>query len=158
MLRPISIVLISTVSLTYPLLADEHSHEADIASAMASAPAEISAEATIMSHDDVVLRKGNNGWTCFPQGEEKSGDDEDDEDAGCYNTAWMAFAKAFEADEKAVAGAGALSYMLSGENPHTMILMPGKHAVTGYPTERGNGAWAMGVGTPWQHLMIPAGK
>lgn len=158
MLKEISIGLISTVALTFPALADHHKHEAEIASAMSAAPAEISAEATIMSPDDVVIRKGSNGWTCYPKviNEAMGEDGEDDiDEAGCYNEVWMAFSTAFKIDKTAVASEGGMAYMISAKHPHTMILMPGKDAVSGYPTERGKGTWAMAVGTPWQHLMIP---
>ena len=165
MLKVFSIGLISTVSFALPVLADHHEHDAEIKSAMEAAPAEISAEATIMTHDDVVLRKGTNEWTCYPKSEKEpkaegggGGDDDDDGDAGCYNKAWMDFSNAFDSDENAVPSEGAMSYMISNEHPHTMVLMPGEGAVDGYPTERGNGTWAMGVGTSWQHLMIPYKK
>ncbi len=147
--------LISTLALAFPALASHHEHEAEIESAMAAGPMEISGEATIKLHDDTVVREGTNGWTCFPDVAAEG--DEEGETARCYNAAWAAFAEAYKTDENAVAPAGALTYMLSADNPHIMVLMPGADAVASLPTEAGHGTYAMDVGGARQHLMIPAG-
>lgn len=150
------------------------SKEEKIKRAMMAAPASVSANATIMDWDNTELRKGTNGWTCFP--------DRLGNDPLCADKAWMEFFSAWMAkkDPPAVKQIG-VSYMLVGDAPvsnkdpfasapaadnewiahgvpHLMLLVP-LSSLEGITTDfQSGGPYVMWAGTPYAHLMIPLGE
>jgi hypothetical protein len=70
--------------------------DAKIASAMSAAPMAIAQDGAIWDYptaegeDFIVLREGNNGWTCFPDWEATPGNNPQ-----CNDPTWMAFIEAF---------------------------------------------------------------
>lgn len=152
----------------------EESVEDKIARAMSAAPANLSAEATIMDVDGTVLREGTNGWTCFPGVGLIPGD----KHPMCNDAVWMKWMATAPAGEPFETDVVGYSYMLMGdamvnnddpgatdpddggvwvqEGPHLMLLMP-----TGMSLEDMNhdpfagGPYVMWGGTPMQHIMVP---
>ena len=153
---------------------DGESVEDKIARAMQAAPANISAEATIIDVDGTVLREGTNGWTCFPGVGLIPGD----KHPMCNDEVWMKWMATAPAGEPFETDVIGYSYMLLGdalvnnddpgatdpndggvwvqEGPHIMLLMP-----TGMSLENMNhdpfagGPYVMWGGTPLQHVMVP---
>lgn len=152
-----------------------------IALAMSAAPAAIGRNATIMQIDAagelVELRAGDNGWLCLP--------DENPAAPGdapiCLDGQWQTWMAALMAGEAPVITGIGTSYMLQGgpaasntdpfartppegadwlhDGPHLMILVPDPAMLEGYPTEHGTGGpYVMWAGTPYVHLMVPAGE
>jgi hypothetical protein len=68
--------------------------EDPIKSAESAAFTTVSSQATIMSWDDKVLRKGTSGWTCLPDR------DTPGNDPWCVNDAWMNFLTAYKSKTK----------------------------------------------------------
>jgi hypothetical protein len=146
-----------------------------IASATSAAPAAIGAGATVMTMDGKVLRKGTNGWTCYPDDPSTPG-----KDPMCVDKngqAWMAALMAKKPPPKTVG----LSYMLQGGSdasnldpflakpaagqkwvttgPHMMILSAEVASASGYPAKQANPdaskPYVMYGGTPYAHIMFP---
>ena len=145
-----------------------------ITSAITAAPSSISANATIMDWDFMVLRKGTNSWTCLPDNAKTEGTD-----PWCINEAWGNFLAAIAEKKDPSYSTVGVAYMLAGDTPvsnsdpfateftndadwvtdlgaHLMILVPGENALAGYSTDPKNGGpWIMWPGTPNERLMIP---
>jgi hypothetical protein len=141
--------------------------------ALAAAPASIQAGATVMDADMhgkmTVLRKGTNGFTCFPGHPGVVGDD-----AMCADAQAMMWARDWMAHKpKPSNTAPGIVYMLSGgtdwsaddpwatkgtpihEPPHWMIMWPYDPKTSGLSNKFSTtGTWIMDSGTPYAHLMI----
>jgi len=151
-----------------------------IANAMTAAPSSISAKATVLDWPakegaaPEMLRKGNNGWTCFPDMPDSKGND-----PMCVDDTWMKWIDAYlshKAPQTSVVGIG---YMLAPgggwasntdpyamketpdnhwghHEPHMMILVPDVKTLSGLSTDPNNGGpYVMFPGTPYAHIMAP---
>jgi len=153
--------------------ADE-SAQTKIARAMSAAPAAIGANATVMDVDAkgkmTVLRKGTNGFTCFPGHKGVTGDD-----PICADGPSMQWSSDYMAHKPHPTNTTpGVAYMLAGGTdfsatdpyatksahtmtwgPHWMIMYPFNTSTSGLSTKPSNkGTWIMWSGTPWAHLMI----
>jgi hypothetical protein len=142
-------------------------------SAMSAAPESLSKNATIMNWDFKVVRKGTNGWTCFPDRKTPGND------PWCVNEPWVNALKALFKKEKPTYTGFGVAYMLqddtpmsnmdpyetkptgpedwvTGLGPHLMLLLPDKEMLKAFPTDhRSGGPWVMWPDTPYAHLMVP---
>jgi hypothetical protein len=154
------------------------SDAAAIRSAMSAAPPAVARGATIMAmgaHGAMrTLRRGNNGFTCFPDNPRSPG-----ADPMCADANAMGWAAAFMSGSPPPAGGVGLMYMLAGgvdasntdphaerparggawvrTGPHVMVV--GSDSIlANYPsgprpdTSR---PYVMYAGTPYAHLMVP---
>jgi len=152
--------------------------DAQIANAMSAAPSAVAKHATILGYDQdgqptVVLRAGDNGWTCLVDSPASPGND-----PMCLDATFMAWNEALMAHKAPVNKNPGVAYMLqggsdpsntdpfaikpaSGQNwittpPHIMILTPGGFAPADFPTEpKQDEPYLMWQGTPYAHLMVP---
>jgi hypothetical protein len=105
---------------------------ADIRRALSAAPPAIAAHATVERKDQhgrwIVLRPGDNGWTCIP----RSNGDPDPLPA-CFDANGMAFIRTFATGRSPERDKPGLSYMLRGGSawsnvdPRASRLPPGRH-------------------------------
>ena len=147
--------------------------QAKIARAMSAGPNEIASSARIVDTDaqgnSVVLREGNNGFTCMPGNPRVIGDPPMCEDAASMQ--WGADFKAHKPrPTNTVPG---ITYMLAGATqrsdsdpydttsppitvpPHWMIMWPFDPKTTGLPTtHKATGAYIMWAGSPYAHLHV----
>ncbi len=141
-------LLLSTSALGAHHLANE----ARIKAATSAAPPAISDNAAVMLQDGTVLREGSNGWTCFLFEEETN------EDPVCGDDVWKAYILALAKDEDPVNAGPGVAYMLEGDNPHMMIIVPEADGFAGLNTESGDGkGWLMWGDKAGRHLMLPIG-
>jgi hypothetical protein len=153
--------------------------EAKIQSAMSAAPMAIARDATIVDYPAkagqplVEIRKGTNGWTCFPDWQATPGNDPQ-----CFDKTWMQWNDALMSGTEPHITHPGIAYMLQGGSdasntdplamkppkgeewlttgPHIMILVPGTVDANRYPTDHHSGGpWLMWAGTPYEHLMVP---
>lgn len=147
--------------------------QAKIARALSAAPPKIAKRAKVVDHDEagneVTLRDGTNGFTCFPgQPGEPGGQ------PFCGNAAALQWENDHDQHKpKPTNTEPGIEYMMAGgtdwsatdpyvtsgtpitEPPHWMIMWPFDPGVTALPTEpKQTGTWIMWAGTPWSHLMI----
>lgn len=167
-----ALVVCAAFAAILPALAAKESKDSAIARAMSAAPASIGSHATIIDMDakgkPIVLRAGNNGFTCYIGHAHAIADDPFCADAaGMQWTAdWMAH------KPKPTNGTPGIIYMLAGgtdwsatdpwatkghyirESPHYMIMWP--FSKTGGITTsfKNTGTWLMWAGTPYAHLMV----
>ena len=165
------VLLVLLVMMFFPLHA--LAGEDPVKSAESAAFPTISSQATIMSWDDKVLRKGSNGWTCLPDR------DTPGNDPWCVNDAWMNFLTAYKGKTKPSYDQVGVAYMMQGDTPvsnsdpyaskptadsdwvtglgaHLMILIPDEKSYSSYSSDWKNGGpWIMWGGTPYSHLMVP---
>jgi hypothetical protein len=149
------------------------SKEAKVARAISAAPTNIAKAAKVVDLDDkgneIVLREGTNGFTCFPGHPGVVGDA-----AYCANEAALQWERDFAAHKpKPTNTAPGIEYMLLGgtdwsgsdpnatsgtpikEPPHWMIMWPVDPKTTGLSVDpKQIGTWIMWAGTPYSHLMI----
>lgn len=140
--------------------------------AMTAAPTMISKKALILDMDGTVLRKGSNGWTCYPGVPLIPGS----KDPMCNDSVWQAWITAASKGENFKTDVIGFSYMLAGdglvnndnpaetdqtkgnwikEGPHLMVLLP-KSALGSIPaTPAAPGPYLMWGATPMFHLMVP---
>jgi hypothetical protein len=148
--------------------------EETIKNAMSAAPAAVGENATIMNWDMKELRKGTNGFTCFPDDPSNPTND-----PMCLDENGLAWLHAIMAKKPPPEGKIGFGYMLQGESaasnvdpfaappadgkwseagPHIMIFNV-KGAMSGYPTPGehpdATQPFVMWQGTPYEHLMIP---
>ena len=152
---------------------DGESAQTKIARAMSAGPVEIANSARIADTDAhgrmVVLREGNNGFTCMPGNPKVIGDP-----AMCADAASMQWAADFKAHKpKPSNTVPGITYMLAGATqrsdsdpydatsppitvpPHWMIMWPFEPKATGLPvTHRDTGAYIMWAGSPYAHVHI----
>jgi len=147
--------------------------EDKIKRALSAAPPEIAKDAKVADFDDqgkmIVLREGNNGFTCFPGTPGVVGDV-----AMCADGPSMQWLNDIMSHKpKPTNTEPGVVYMLAGgtdwsatdpfaksgtpikEPPHWMIMWPFDPKTTGLPTTaKQTGTWIMFANTPWAHLMI----
>jgi hypothetical protein len=151
----------------------DDSTQVKIARAMSAGPTEVAKAARIVDTDTqgkmVVLREGNNGFTCMPGNLKVVGEPPMCVDAPSMQ--WFADAKAHK-PKPTNAGPG-ITYMLAGATqrsdsdphdmtsmpievgPHWMIMWPFDPKATGLPTtHRPTGAYIMWAGSPYAHVHI----
>lgn len=149
----------------------EKSEKQLIAEAESAAPKVITKDATIKTADGKVLRKGTNGWTCYP-GSAAIG-------PMCNQPQWDAALAALQKREPMVIKELSVSYMLAGEGdaigvsnsdpfatkathehdwvkegPHLMILVPDPAMLEGLSTDPKDPVYVMWKGTPYAHIMV----
>ena len=144
-----------------------------IARAISAGPVDVARSARIINTDaqgnTVVLRDGNNGFTCMPGNSKVIGDPPMCVDAASLQ--WFADAKAHKPrPTNTVPG---ITYMLAGATqrsdtdpndktspaitvgPHWMIMWPFDPKTTGLPTHhKDTGAYIMWAGSPYAHLHV----
>jgi hypothetical protein len=153
--------------------ADRESAQAKIALAMSAGPIGVAKSARIVDTNAqgeiVVLRDGNNGFTCMPGNPKVVGDPPMCSDAAAMQ--WAADIKAHKA--KPTNTVPGITYMLAGATqrsdtdpndttsppvpigPHWMIIWPFDPKTTGLPTvHKPAGAYIMWAGSPYAHLHI----
>jgi hypothetical protein len=146
---------------------------ARIARAMSAGPTDVAKSARIIDTDTggkmVVLREGNNGFTCMPGNPKVVGEPPMCVDAPSVQ--WFADAKAHK--PKPTNTVPGITYMLAGATqrsdsdphdmtsmpievgPHWMIMWPFDPKTTGLPTtHRPTGAYIMWAGSPYAHLHV----
>ena len=175
-------VLFLVVFMTGIVVVCAHSDadvQAKIDNAMSAAPHAIADNATILDNNKdengafIVLRKGTNEWTCFPDWEGSPGND-----PVCMDPTFMKWNDAFAAGKDPEVTSPGLAYMLQGGSdasntdpfamepaegedwlsspPHVMILLPGKLDTTVFSTDHESGGpYIMWAGTPYEHIMMP---
>lgn len=146
-----------------------------IAEAESAAPEVISKAATVKTSDGKVLRKGTNGWTCYP-GSDAIG-------PMCNEPQWDAVLAALMKREPIKIEKLSVSYMLAGEGkaagtsnsdpygtkathahdwvkegPHLMILVPDPKTLEGLSTDPKDPVYVMWKGTPYAHIMVKIAK
>ena len=153
--------------------------DAIVQSAMSAAPMAIAKDAAIVDYPTqageplIDVRKGTNGWTCFPDWKATPGNDPQ-----CLDETWMKWNEAFMGGTEPNMTAPGIAYMLQGGSdasntdpfamkppkgeewlstgPHIMILVPGKVDASRFPTDHHSGGpWMMWAGTPYEHVMVP---
>lgn len=151
--------------------AGDEEKKALIESALSAGPASITEHATVKDLEGNVLRKGSNGWTCYPQ---SAG-------AGpmCNEAQWDAVIAALGSKQPVTVEEFSISYMLAGEGdaigvsnvdpyateptddndwvkegPHLMILVPDASLLEGLSTDPSDPVYVMWKGTPYQHIMV----
>jgi hypothetical protein len=150
--------------------------------ALSAAPASITERATVMDWPDSAggqpkeLRRGTNGWTCFPSSPRAVG--AGGKDPMCLDQQFMSWAEAFMSRKPPRVRAVGLGYMLQGDagasntdpyaksptsdnqwvrsGPHLMVVAPNPAQLAGLPTDpKSGGPWVMWKGTPYAHVMAP---
>ncbi|HVR24554.1 MAG TPA: hypothetical protein VMU26_14665 [Candidatus Polarisedimenticolia bacterium] len=151
----------------------DDSTQVKIARAMSAGPTEVAKAARIVDTDAqgkmVVLREGNNGFTCMPGNPKVVGEPPMCVDAASMQ--WFADAKAHK--PKPTNTVPGITYMLAGASqrsdsdpndttsmpidvgPHWMIMWPFDPKTTGLPTtHKSTGAYIMWAGSPYAHMHI----
>jgi hypothetical protein len=147
--------------------------QAKIARAMAAGPDTIASSARIVDTDArgkrVVLREGDNGFTCMPGNPKVIG-----EPPMCADAASMQWFADFKAHRpKPTNTVPGITYMLAGATqrsdsdpydktseaitvgPHWMIMWPFDPKTSGLPTTHSpTGAYVMWAGSPYAHLHV----
>jgi hypothetical protein len=144
-----------------------------IARAMSAGPTDVADSAKIIDTDAqgkiIVLRKGNNGFTCMPGNPKVVGAPPTCADAAAMQ--WFGDFKAHKA--KPTNTEPGIVYMLAGATqrsdtdpydktsppipigPHWMIMWPFDPKITGLPTtHKPTGAYIMWAGSPYAHLHV----
>jgi hypothetical protein len=153
--------------------AGDDSTQVKIARAMSAGPTEVAKAARIVDTDAqgkmVVLREGNNGFTCMPGNLKVVGEPPMCVDAPSMQ--WFADARAHK--PKPTNTVPGITYMLAGATqrsdsdpndttsmpievgPHWMIMWPFDPKTTGLPTtHKPTGAYIMWAGSPYAHMHI----
>jgi hypothetical protein len=149
------------------------SKETKITRAASAAPANIAKGAKVVDLDDkgneIVLREGTNGFTCYPGHPQEVGGQ-----PYCANEPAVQWERDFAAHKPKPANSEpGIEYMLQGgtdwsgsdpnatsgtpvkEPPHWMIMWPFNPTTTGLSAEpKQTGTWIMWASTPYAHLMI----
>lgn len=150
-------------------LADDKA--AAIASAESAGPASVTANATIRAVDGTVLRKGSNGYTCYPQQETMG--------PMCNEAPWDALIEAMMSKKGFEPETFSVSYMLAGEGtaigvsnsdpyatdpnssadwvkegPHLMIIVPDRAMLEGLSRNPRDPVYVMWGDTPYAHIMV----
>lgn len=145
--------------------------KAMIANATSAGPESVTSGATIKAPDGTVLRKGSNGYTCYPQ--------QDIIGPMCNEPVWDALIDAMLNKQSFTPDRFSVSYMLAGEGtalgvsnsdpyatepgktddwvkegPHLMIVVPDRASLEGLSTDPGDPVYVMWKGTPYAHIMV----
>jgi hypothetical protein len=146
--------------------------QAKIARAMSAGPTDVAKSARIIDTNArgiVVLREGNNGFTCMPGNPRAVGDP-----PMCADAAAMQWSADFKAHKPRPTNTEpGIIYMLAGATqrsdtdpydttsppipigPHWMIMWPFDPKTTGLPTtHKPTGAYIMWAGSPYAHLHV----
>ena len=147
--------------------------QAKIARALSAGPPEVARSAKVVDTDQrgkmIVLREGDNGFTCMPGNPKVIG-----QPPMCADAASMQWAADFKAHKpKPTNTVPGIIYMLAGATqhsdsdpfdttsppmqvgPHWMIMWPFDPKATGLPvTHRETGAYIMWAGSPYAHLHV----
>jgi hypothetical protein len=144
--------------------------QATVKEALRATTAEMAKGATVVDWENNVLKKGDNGWTCFPTppGLENA--------PMCLDEPWLAWADGWMNKGEVNISRVGMAYMLAGDSgasnsdpypegetddwvvagPHLMIIVPDPAMLEGIPTDPENGGpWVMWKGTPYVHIMVP---
>ena len=158
-------ILVASVALA------EKSDAELIAEAERAGPPSVTKDATIKSPDGKVLRKGSNGWTCYPQ-QAIIG-------PMCNRAQWDELLDAMLNKKPIDIKEFSVSYMLAGEGdalgvsntdpyateptddndwikegPHVMITVPDPAILDGLSTDPKDPVYVMWKGTPYAHIMV----
>ena len=168
-----SAVLLITAASASAQEANPVGREAKIHNALSAGPVSITEAASVVDYDESVLRRGTNGWTCFPDFPGTPAND-----PSCLDEEWLRWMHAFmNREDPEVNGIG-IAYMLQGDAvasnsdpfateppagqdwlydpPHLMIVSPDPELYRRYTTDPTNGGpWVMFANTPYQHIMVP---
>jgi hypothetical protein len=151
--------------------------EAQIRSALSAAPPTLRGTVRVMDFQGNVLRDGPPGYTCLPAPPDLAG-------PMCLDAEWMRWLDAWAKREPFAATRVGVAYMLAGdtaqggasnanpfdarptadndwmvEGPHVMLLFPDAAMLEALPTaHHGGGPYVMWKGTPYAHVMVPAGE
>jgi hypothetical protein len=142
-----------------------------IANAESAAPAAVTANATIKAADGTVLRKGSNGYTCYPQ-QAIIG-------PMCNEAVWDGLIGAMLNKQEFSPDTFSVSYMLAGEGsaignsnsdpyatepensedwikegPHLMIVVPNRAMLKGMSRNTSDPVYVMWADTPYAHIMV----
>jgi hypothetical protein len=145
--------------------------EALMASAESAGPPAVTSKATIKAADGTILRKGSNGYTCYPQQEAMG--------PMCNDAVWDSLIHAMMKKESFNADRISVSYMLAGEGtalgvsnsdpyaadpskssdwvkegPHLMIVVPDRAMLEGLSTDPSDPVYVMWKDTPYAHIMV----
>jgi hypothetical protein len=174
-------ILLTLAMPTFGLAAQAQDSQAEekIASPMSAAPLAIAQDATILDYPteeggaSVELRKGTNGWTCFPDWQANPGND-----PMCLDETWMQWLDPIGTGTEPDISTVGLSYTLQGgsdasntdpfvlepapgedwitSGQHVMILSPAELDTTLFSTDHNSGGpYVMWAGTPYEHIMMP---
>lgn len=148
-----------------------------IANALSAAPASVAAGATVVGHDQRVLRKGTTDWVCMPDMPDVPNDT-----PMCLDAPWRALIDAWMNKKLPSVKAVGFGYMLQADmpvsntdpfatapsatnqwipngGPHVMMVLPDAKMLSGISTDPANGGpFVMWKGTPYAHVMIPTTK
>jgi hypothetical protein len=148
-----------------------------IANALSAAPASVAAGATVVGHDQRVLRKGTTDWVCMPDMPDVPNDT-----PMCLDAPWRSLIDAWMNKKQPSVKAVGFGYMLQGDmpvsntdpfatapsatnqwipngGPHVMMVLPDAAMLSGISTDPANGGpFVMWKGTPYAHVMIPTTK
>ena len=154
-----------------------------IANARSAAPAAISANASVYDYPakegeaPVLLVKGTNGYSCFPDMPDTKGND-----PVCADEPWIQWMDSYMAHKAPSINRVGIAYMTgeggswgsnsdpygmtetatnqwSHHNPHVMIVVPEVKSLAGMSTDPNNGGpYVMYAGTPYAHIMAPIKK
>ena len=141
-----------------------------IASALSAAPPSVTDNATVMDHEGNVLKKGSNGYTCFPASPAMG--------AACNEGQWNELIAAMMKKEDFTPTQISFSYMLAGEGdapgtsnsdpyqtdpsavddwikegPHMMIIVP-REMLKGMSHDPRDPVYVMWGDTPYAHIMV----
>jgi hypothetical protein len=168
-----SLAQTAVVAQQKTMKATAESKETKISRAISAGPANIAKAAKVVDVDEkgneMVLRDGANGFTCYPGHPGVVGGQ-----AYCANEAAVQWERDFAAHKpKPTNAEPGIEYMLLGgtdwsatdpnassgtpihEPSHWMIMWPVDPKVTGLSVEaKQTGTWIMWAGTPYSHLMI----
>jgi hypothetical protein len=163
----------AVVAQTKSVKPREESKATKVARAISAAPANIAKAAKVVDFDDkgneITLREGTNGFTCYPGHPGEVG-----AQPYCANAAAVQWERDLAAHKpKPTNTEPGIEYMLQGgtdwsgsdpsatsgtpikEPPHWMIMWPFDPKSTGLSVEpKQTGTWIMWAGTPYAHLMI----
>jgi len=154
--------------------ASAESNDEKIVRAMSAAPADISANATIMDVDGTILREGSNDWVCLPGVGLIPGDTH----PMCNDPVWMKWMASVAAGTEFSTDVVGVSYMLQGDalvnndnpmatdpndggvwvqdGPHLMMLFPNMEMLADLPRDPfAGGPYVMWGETPLAHVMAP---
>lgn len=170
-----TILALASVSALAQAEAPATGDEALIAEALAAAPAQMRASATVVDVDGRMLRAGTGAFTCMPAPEGFGG-------AMCLDAPWTAFIAGLMAGEPVETDRLGIAYMMAGdsptggasnidpaapaptadnqwivEGPHVMIIVPAPLLADLPTTPVADGPYVMWSGTPYAHVMLPVG-
>lgn len=179
MLRPLALASPALLLLVVaPAGGSAQSAEATLAaieSAQQAAPPDIADGAGVTDLMGHELRKSLNGWVCYPDVPETPRSD-----PMCVDATWAAWLEALENHAAPHVERLGVAYMLLGgsdasltdpfatepadgedwidRGPHIMLLVPDPSMLEGMPTDASSGGpYVMWSGTPYAHIMLPAG-